>query len=137
MTDERYSPEERKFWADAFLSLLSGSDQLLGEQSWLGDCAANADEALEVYREQFGIRPDEADGNYPDSSPPRRDFFGEPEPITPDVLQSLKLPRGNRIGNGPFTIGVAVSVPRSNIFSEIGLIADARKLRAIMEILQA
>lgn len=138
MTDERHSRDERIFWADAFCAMMYGDPELRSVNA-----AAFADEALDAYRERFGIRPGEADGNCsesPNSSTAKLDFSGEPEPITEDVLRSLGMREDKHRGDW---LDPSRGGPRTLLYKYEGVyrfcvdLTDARKLRAIMEIIRA
>lgn len=118
-----YTAEERKFWAEAFLQLhMVPVDKR---------AARFADEALRVYRERFSSVPES-----PDSSTAPPDFSGAPEPITDDVLRSLGFEQPDY---GPWRIcghaQCAIMFVCANSARVTTDLTDARKLRAIMEIL--
>lgn len=128
-----YTAEERKFWTDVYRALLTGSGQLMSSQSYLGDCEMYCDDALVAYRQRFGNCSET-----PNSSPVKPDFAGAPEPITDDVLRSLGF---ERLDYGPWRISgdaqCAVMFVCANSARVTTDLTDARKLRAIMEILRA
>lgn len=133
MTDERFSPEERAAW-DGYMAAAMCAPEYISNDK----CVEWATEMLYCRRELFGIRPDEAANNCsgdPSSSPPRPDFAGEPEPITNSVLRDCYLNYATS-SNEPDSVMISITNPR-NMATKSLLITDARKLRAILEIVRS